>query len=145
MKLLKAILMCLLVTLLIVAVVGLIWGAITGSVFGLFEYSLITGFFAGVTAEQLLTYLGVGIVAIVPNLGPTLFNWLKETFGLEGDAAHYFVIALSFLITSIALFVTGSLKLDGLTLTFNNLFAIAGEIYLLSQISYKKWLQPKTD
>ncbi|MEA1999648.1 MAG: hypothetical protein U9N61_10070 [Euryarchaeota archaeon] len=141
MKLFKAILFSVVVVLLLTAFTAMAFGAATGEVFGLFSFELVTDFFADVTADQLMVYLFVGLLWLFPQLGPSLLNFLKNTFGLEDKLAHSFIIVFTFLIAGVVIFITGSLKLDGMAFTFGNLMFIGGEIYILSQVSYKTWLQ----
>ena len=92
-------------------------------------------FFAGYTWEQLIAMLLAVLFGIFP--GVNLFEWLKVKFGLEGQAANYLVIALSVIVTTDAMLVTGSLDLAGFEFSLANILELAGFVYAGSQIAYQ--------
>lgn len=118
-----------------------LYGAFMGSVFGLFSWEVVLNFFEGFTAEQLIGAIAIGLAALVPQLVPTLLNWLKSVVGLEDKSAHWFVLAVIFMLSGILLLTTGTLQIAGLEFTLANLMWFIGEVYLLTQISYKQFLQ----
>mgnify|MGYP006282022121 CR=1 FL=1 len=141
MRTFKTVLVFLAIALLVIAfVVGLV-GAITGSVFGLFDFAVITSFFEGVTAEQLLTVAITGLLSLWPKAFVTFFNWLKNMAGLEDEQANDFVLVLAFLVAGTVMFITGTLDLNGLEFKFTNIMLIGGEIYTFTQVAYKRWFK----
>lgn len=95
----------------------------------------IVEFFAGFTWEQLIGMLLAVLFGIFP--GVNLFQWLKDKFGVEGQSANYLVIALSIVVTTIAMLVTGSLDLEGFEFSLANILELAGFVYAGSQIAYQ--------
>jgi len=129
-----------LVALILIAMLVLsVIGAISGNMFGLFSWEVITAFFTGFTAEQIILFLVVGVITYAPGLGTKLLNYLKDAAGLTDLAAHRFIVVMIMLISATVLLVTGSMNLNGLEFTLANLAALIGEVYLLSQLAYKRW------
>jgi len=69
-----------------------------------------------------------------------LFNWLKEKFGLQDQAANQMVILVSFLLTGIFLYLTESLfPASGIEFTMQSLLAYVGLVYKASQLTYSRF------
>ena len=128
--------------LLVVFVVAMIYGAITGDVFGLISFAAVTGFFVGVSAEQVVFGIVILLFTLVPNFGLEFFNLLKERWGFVDKQAHDFIFAVCYIISAIALLVTDTLDLNGLEFTIQTVFAVGTSIYGLSQLAFKR-LYPK--
>lgn len=124
--------------LLVVFVVAMIYGAITGDVFGLISFAAVTGFFVGVSAEQVVFGIVILLFTLVPNFGLEFFNLLKENWGFVDQQAHDFIFAVCYIISAIALLVTDTLSLDGLEFTIQTVFAVGTSIYGLSQLAFKR-------
>jgi len=118
--------------------VGAVVGAITGDVFGLFSFAVITTFFAGVSAEQVIFAVVVVLFWLIPNFGLALYDWLKNRWGFIDDQAHDFLFAVSFVLSAIALLVTGTLELSGLEFNIANLLTTGASIWALSQVAFKR-------
>ena len=138
MRVVKASLQILGLLLLVVMIVAVVVGAITGDVFGLFAFSVITGFFAGHSGEQVLMGIIVVLFTLVPQFGLTFFNWLKKRFQMVDEQAHDLIFVFCYIISAIALLVTGTLDISGLDFTLTNFLAIGMSIYGLSQLAFKR-------
>lgn len=143
MRVFRASIIVLVLALLAVAFVGLIYGAVVGDVFGLFSYDVIVNFFSGYTGEEVAFGMVVAIFTLVPNFGVAFLSWLKNLFGLSDKQAHDFIFVVSFIISGIALLVTGSLEVAGLEFTLRNLGSTGLVIYGLSQLIYNRILNPE--
>lgn len=138
MRVFKAVSVIIGLLLLAVALVAAAYGAITGSVFGLFDFDVILGFFAGVTAEQVVFGILVLLFWLIPDLGLRFYNFLKDAWKLEDEQAHDFLFAVSFGLAAVAMLVTGTLQLEGLDFTITNILAVGSSIWALSQVAYKR-------
>jgi hypothetical protein len=142
MRVAKASLIVIGLLLLIVALVAVVYGAIVGDVFGLFSFALVVGFFSGFTGEKLIVGIIVLLFTLVPQFGLTFFNWLKIKFQLVDKQAHDLIFVVCYIISAIALLVTGTLDLTGLEFSLANFLTIGTSIYGLSQLAFKR-LFPK--
>ena len=124
-------------------VVLLLISALLISAFAPFQ-ELPTGepvpFFEGFTSEQLIGMIIAVIFGITQGFfeGASVFTLLKNVTGWEDEAAHWAVTIICFLLSAVALFVTGEIGLDGLDLTLMNLIAIGTAIYAPSQLAYQR-------
>lgn len=129
-----------LVALILIAILVLsVIGAISGNMFGLFGWEVVTNFFLGLTAEQIILFLVAGVLTYAPGFGTKLLNYLKDAAGLSDLVAHRFIVFMIMLISATVLIVTGSMNLNGLEFNVVNLATLVGEVYLLSQLAYKRW------
>jgi hypothetical protein len=93
-------------------------------------------FFEGYTWEQLVGMALALLFGLFP--GVNLFEWLKNKFGIEGQAAHYMVLGVSVLVTLAAMLVTGALDFAGFEITLANILNYAVFVYAGSQVAYQK-------
>lgn len=129
-----------LVALILVAILVLaVMGAVQGNLFGLFNWEVIINFFSGFTAEQIILFCVMGVVTYAPGFGTKLLNYLKNAAGLTSSVAHRFIVVMIMLISATVLIITGSMDINGLEFNLANLVALIGEVYLLSQLAYKRW------
>ena len=99
---------------------------------------LFAQFFDGYTWEQLIGMFFALFFGFLP--GFNLFNWLKAKWNIEGQAAHWMVLALSVIITMAAMLLTGALDLSGFEFTFAKIMEYASFVYVGSQIAYKRFV-----
>ena len=137
-QILKAILVIFAIGLLVGLAIAAIVGALTGNVFGFLEWDVVLGFFEGVTAEQAIFALLTVVFWLVPEFGKKLYNYLKTKWGLADDQAHDFLFAISFILSAIAMLVTGALQLDGLEFNAINVVTLGAANWGLSQLVYKR-------
>ena len=71
--------------------------------------------------------------------GFNVFQWLKDKWNIEGQAAHYMVLGGSVVLTVAAMLVTGGLDLTGFEFTLENIIAYATIVYTGSQIAYNRF------
>ncbi len=115
-----------------------VWGAITGDVFGLFNFEVITSFFAGFSGEQIAFGILVVLFWVIPGLGLKFYNYIKNIWGFEDKQAHDFLFAVSFALSAISLLVTGTLELSGLEFNLANVLTTGASVWALSQLAFKR-------
>ena len=138
MKVFKAALVIFALLLTAVVLVAAAWGAITGEVFGLFDFDVILSFFAGFSGEQVIFGVFVVLFWLIPGLGLKFYNYLKDKWKLKDEQAHDFLFAVSFILSAIALLITGTLELSGLEFNLANLLTTGASVWALSQIAFKR-------
>ena len=113
-------------------------GSLTGNVFGFLDWGIVLAFFDGVTPEQAV--FGILTVAfwLVPGFGKKLYNYLKTKWGLQDEQAHDFLFAISYVLSFVAMLVTGALQLEGLEFNVINIAALGTANWGLSQLVYKR-------
>jgi len=99
---------------------------------------LLAQFFDGYTWEQLIGMFFALFFGFLP--GFNLFNWLKAKWNIEGQAAHWMVLAVSVILTMAAMLLTGALDLTGFEFTLENILSLASFVYVGSQIAYKRFV-----
>jgi hypothetical protein len=97
----------------------------------------VADFFEGYTWEQLVGLLLALVFGLFP--GFNLFQWLKNIFGIEDQAAHYMVLGSALVITTVAMYVTGAFDLTGFEFTLGNVLELWGVVYAGSQVAYKRF------
>lgn len=102
----------------------------------------LAAFFEGYTVEQIVTFLLIGALFLVPQLGVNFLQFIKNYFQVEDDEAHKMVLLVLTFGAGILLLITGAYDVEGMAFTFNNLVTFIGEAYLISQYTYKR-LYPK--
>jgi hypothetical protein len=98
---------------------------------------VIFHFFEGITWQMAI--MGFFTILFGHPPGFNLFNWLKAQWNLEGPQVQAMVIAVSMLITALAMFVTDSLGFAGLEFNLQGILAFAGVLYKSSQIAYQRF------
>lgn len=95
-------------------------------------------FFDGYTWEQLIAMVFALFFGLLP--GFNMFQWLKDKWNIEGQPAHFMVLAVSVILTTAAMLVTGYLDLSGFEFTLANILEYAGLVYVGSQVAYKRFV-----
>ena len=101
----------------------------------------VMGFFDGFTAEALIGLVVSALFSLIPNFGVAFFNFIKKAFKVEDIWAYRVIMVFAFVISAVALLVTGGLHLAGLDFTLTNVLAVWGVILALATDTYKR-LQP---
>lgn len=138
MRVTKAISVIVALLALAVVLVAAVYGAIMGDVFGLFSFEVITAFFVGFAGEQVVFGIILLLFWLIPGIGLKLYNYLKDKWGFEDEAAHDFLFAVSFALSAISLLVTGTLELSGLEFNLANVMSTGLVIWGLSQLAFKR-------
>ena len=95
------------------------------------------GFFEGYGWEDVLGLLFAALFGAFP--GFSIFQWLKNKFGWVDQQAHYAVLGLSFVLTFVAMLVTGALDFSNFQLTLDNLVQFGLMFYAASQVAYQRF------
>ena len=104
-------------------------------------------FFEGYSGEALYILVVAGLVGISQGLWPgvSIFFLVKKWLKIEDRAAHYVILIICGLLAAGALFVTGEIDFAGMELTLQNLIALGGVIYTMSQIGYQRFKADNPD
>ena len=94
-------------------------------------------FFSGFTPEALTGLFFTVLFGLFP--GFNFFQWLKHELLVVDKQAHYMVMAISIVLTATALFLTGSLGLEGFEMSLQNILTFAGTLYAASQVAYQRF------